>query len=92
MLSRKPDCRICFDVAHLNMHRTKSPVGVRHNGGARDDSKADAERHPVGLLNDEAIRQGIEWSDDVVAAWGARRTSKQRRGCLLPRFGIYWLF
>lgn len=34
MLSRKPDRKICFDVAHLNIHRTKSPVGVRHNGGA----------------------------------------------------------
>jgi uncharacterized membrane protein SirB2 len=35
MYSRKPECRICFDVAHLNIHRTEGPVGVRHNGGAR---------------------------------------------------------
>ena len=36
MLSRKPDCRIHFDVTHFNIHRTKSPVGVRHSGGARE--------------------------------------------------------
>lgn len=36
MLSRKPDCRIHFDVTHFNIHRIKSPVGVRHYGGARE--------------------------------------------------------
>ena len=35
MLSRKPDRKIRFDVAHLNIPRTKGPFGVRHKGGTR---------------------------------------------------------
>jgi hypothetical protein len=29
------------------------------------------EADPVGPLNDETIRAGVEWADDLVAAWGA---------------------
>ena len=36
MLSRKPDRKIRFDVAHLNIPRTKGPFGARHKGGTRE--------------------------------------------------------
>ncbi len=34
MLSRKPESRSSQEVAHLYVHRTMSPVGIRHNGGS----------------------------------------------------------
>jgi len=38
---------------------------------ATDPKVMRAEADPVGPLNDEIMRAGIEWSDDLVAAWGA---------------------
>ncbi|MEE9455498.1 MAG: DUF1643 domain-containing protein [Paracoccaceae bacterium] len=38
---------------------------------ATDPKVMRAATDPVGPLNDAAIRQGVDWSDDLVAAWGA---------------------
>lgn len=48
-----------FRVCNIFAFRATDPKVMR----AADD--------PVGPLNDDAIRQGVEWTDDLVAAWGA---------------------
>ena len=48
-----------FRVCNIFAFRATDPKVMR--------SAAD----PVGPLNDEIIRDGIDWADDLVAAWGA---------------------
>lgn len=47
-----------FRVCNIFAYRATDPRDMR----AQDD--------PVGPLNDTAILEGIDWADEVVAAWG----------------------
>ena len=48
-----------FRVCNIFAYRATDPKDMR------------AQSDPVGPLNDATIRQGVDWSDDLVAAWGA---------------------
>ncbi len=48
-----------FRVCNIFAYRATDPKVMR------------AEADPVGPLNDETIRAGVEWADDLVAGWGA---------------------
>lgn len=55
-----------FRVCNIFAYRATDPKVMR----SVDD--------PVGPLNDDAIRQGIDWADDVVAAWGTHGAHMKR--------------
>lgn len=45
---------------------------------ATDPKVLKQEEHPIGPANDNAIREGVAWADDVVAGWGAHGSHRQR--------------
>ncbi len=47
-----------FRVCNIFAYRATDPRDMR------------AQADPVGPMNDAAIREGVDWADEVVAAWG----------------------
>ncbi len=55
-----------FRVCNIFAYRATDPKDMR------------AQADPVGPLNDAAIREGVDWADEVVAAWGAHGEHLER--------------
>lgn len=55
-----------FRVCNIFAYRATDPKDMR------------AEADPVGPHNDQAIREGVDWADEVVAAWGAHGEHRAR--------------